>query len=105
MYMIMVPGYHQSLHPDSQHITTFSTHSGLFPYECLSFGINAAAEKFQNVIASAISEIPNDKNISDDVIIYGMKMQEQDKTLHAVLTHFMELNFTLPKNKCRFYMP
>ena len=28
----------------------------------LSFGINTAAEKFQNVIASAISDIPNVKN-------------------------------------------
>ena len=56
-------GYHQVLlHPDSRHITTFSTHSGLFRYKRLSFGINAAAEKFQNVIASAISDIPNVKN-------------------------------------------
>ena len=63
-------GYHQlSLHPDSRHITTFSTHISLFRYKHLSFGINAAAEKFQNVIASAISDIPNVKNISDDVIM------------------------------------
>ena len=99
-------GYHQVLlHPDSRHITTFSTHSGLFRYKRLSFGINAAAEKFQNVIASAISDIPNVKNISDDVIIYGVNVQEHDKALHAVLTRFQELNLTLPNDKCQFYMP
>ena len=99
-------GYHQlSLHPDSRHITTFSTHIGLFRYKRLSFGINAAAEKFQNVIASAISDIPNVKNISDDVIIYGANVQEHDKALHAVLARFQELNLTLRKDKCQFYMP
>ena len=99
-------GYHQVLlHPDSRHITTFSTHSGLLRYKRLSFGINAAAEKFQNVIASAISDIPNVKNISDDVIIYGVNVQEHDKAPHAVLTRFQKLNLTLRKDKCQFYMP
>ena len=94
-------GYHQLLlHPDSRHITTFSTHIGLFRYKRLSFGINAATEKFQDVIASAISDIPNVKNISDDVIIYGVNVQEQDKALHAVWGRFQELNLTLHKNRC-----
>ena len=98
-------GYHQlPLHPDSKHITTFSTHMGLFRYKRLSFGINAA-EKFQNVIASAISDIPNVKNTSDDVIIYGVNVQEHDKALHAVLTRFQELNLTLRIHKCQFYVP
>ena len=98
--------YHQLLlHPDSRHITTFSTHTGLFRYKCLSFGINPAAEKFQNVIASAISDIPNVKNISDDVIIRGVNVQKHDKALHAVLTRFQELNLTLRKDKCQFYVP
>ena len=99
-------GYHQLvLHPDSRHITTFSTHFGLFRYKRPSFGINAAPGKFQDVIATAISDIPNVKNISDDVIIYGVNTEDHDKTLHAVLTRFKELNLTLKKEKCQFYMP
>jgi len=99
-------GYHQLvLHPDSRHITPFSTHLGLYRYKRLSFGVNAAAEKFQDVIATAISDIPNVKNISDDVIIYGVNTEEHDKTLHAVLTRFKDLNLTLKKEKCQFYMP
>ena len=98
-------GYHQLvLHPDSRHITTFSTHLGLYRYKRLSFGVNAAAEKFQDVIATAISDIPNVMNITDDVIIYGANTEEHDKTLHAILTRFKELNLTLKKEKCRFYM-
>ena len=99
-------GYHQLLlHPDSSHIATFSAYTGLFRYKRLSFGINTAAEKFQNVIASAISDIPNVKNISDDVIIYEVNVQEHDKAVHAVLTRFQELNVTLREDKCQFYMP
>ena len=99
-------GYHQLvLHPDSRHITTFSTHLGLYRYKRLRFGINVAAEKFQDVIAASISDIPNVKNISDDVIIYGVNTVEHDKTLHAVLTRFKDLNLTLKKEKCQFYMP
>ena len=57
------------------------------------------------MFASGISEIPNVKNIRDDVIIYGVNVQENDKALHSVLTRFLELKITLRKNKCQFYMP
>ena len=63
------------------------------------------AEKFQDVIATAISDIPNVKNISNDVIIYGVNTEEHDKILHAVLTRFKELNLTLEKEKCQFFKP
>ena len=99
-------GYHQlMLHPDSRHITTFSAHIGLFRYKRLSFGINTASEKFQNVVTPAISDISNVKNISDDVIISGVNVQEHEKALHAVPTRSQELNLTLHKNKFQFYMP
>ena len=75
-------GYHQLLlHPDSRHITKFSTLLGLFRYKWLRSGINAAALKFQNVIVSAISDIPNVKNISDDFIIFRVNVQEHDEAL------------------------
>ena len=91
------------MYPYSRHITTFCNHLiVLFRYKRLSVGINA--EKFHNVIASGISDIPNVKNIRDDVIIYGVNVQENDKGLHSVLTRFLEPKITLPKNKCQFYM-
>ena len=69
----------------------------MFRYKRLIFGINAAAEMFQDVIASAISEIPKGKKISDDVIIYGVNRKEH-KTLHAVLTRDKKLNLSLRKD-------
>ena len=74
-------GYHQlPLHPDSRHITT-----SLSPLRCLDTNVSfSAAEMFQDVIVSAISDIPSVKNISDDVIIYGANRKEHNKTLHAM---------------------
>ena len=56
------------------------------------------------MIASGISDFPDVKNIRDDVIIYGVNVQENDKALHSVLTRFLELKITLHKNKRQFYM-
>ena len=69
----------------------------MFRYKRLIFGINAAAEMFQDVIASAISEIPSGKKVSDDVIIYGVNRKEH-KTLYAVLTRDKKLNLSLRKD-------
>ena len=49
-------GYHQfELHPDSRYITTFTTHSGLYRYKRLMFGVNAASEIFQNAVARILA--------------------------------------------------
>ena len=78
--------YHQLvLSEDSRNITTFSTHMGLYRNKRLSFGINAAAEKFQQMVQTAISDLPNCKNISDDIIIFGKNRQEHDVALHKLL--------------------
>ena len=64
--------YHQlELGESSRHITTFSTHAGLFRYKRLLFGVNATSEQFQKVISDLLRGIPAVKNLSDDIIIYG----------------------------------
>ena len=43
-------GFHQiELDPESRDITAFATH-GIFRYKSLSFGVNAAPEKYQHII-------------------------------------------------------
>ena len=61
-------GYHQlELAPESRYLTTFSTHLGLRRFRRLNFGINCAAEIFQNAIREAISGLKGALNISDNV--------------------------------------
>ena len=64
--------YHQlELAPESQYITTFSTHEGLYRYKRLNYGTSSAAEIFQNVLQRNLSDIRGVKNIADDIIVHG----------------------------------
>ena len=58
----------------------------MWEYRCkrLSFGVNAAAEKFQQMIQIEISDLPNYKNISHDIIIYGKNRQEHDQSINQL---------------------
>ena len=99
-------GYHQlELHPDSRYITTFTTHTGLWRYTRLSFGINSAAEVFQNVIQQVLHEIPNVRNMSDDIIVYGKTQEEHNNSLKAVFQRLREKNITLNADKCEYSKP
>ena len=96
-------GYHQfELHPDSRHITTFSTHKGLRRFKRLIFGVNAASEIFQNALEEILSGLQGCKNLSDDIIVYGKDQDEHDKNLNATLTRLKEMNVHLNKSKCKF---
>ena len=96
-------GYHQlELHEESRYITTFSTHCGLRRYKRLNFGINSAAEIFQNAIRNCIHDIPGSINVSDDILIFGRNQETHDASLSAVLERLKEKGLTLNKNKCAF---
>nr|XP_033948146.1 uncharacterized protein K02A2.6-like [Pseudochaenichthys georgianus] len=99
-------GYHQlELHPDSRYITTFTTHTGLWRYTRLNFGINSAAEVFQNVIQGVLHGIPNVRNMSDDIIVYGKTQEEHNNSLKAVFQRLREKNITLNADKCEYSKP
>ncbi|KAI5724806.1 hypothetical protein M8J77_007371 [Diaphorina citri] len=98
-------GYHQlELDEESRNITTFSTHVGLRRYKRLSFGINSAPEKFQDIIQQEICYIDGVINVSDDIFVFGKTIHDHDRALHAVLKRLQERGLTLNKNKCEFYL-
>ena len=99
-------GYHQfELSPESRNITTFSTHVGLRRYKRLLFGINAAAEIFQNAIEEILTGLPGCKNISDDIIVFGKDQKEHDANLRGVLERLKQYNIRLKEEKCSFSQP
>ncbi len=96
-------GYHQLLLDEpSRYITTFSTHAGLHRYKRLMFGLNAAAEIFQNAIAEILSGVPGCKNISDDILVYGTD-ETHDSNLLEVLKRLQDVGATLNPDKCQFF--
>ena len=93
-------GYHQlELHEESRYITTFSTHCGLRRYKRLNFGINSAAEIFQNAIRNCVHDIPGSIIV---ILIFGRNQETHDASLSAVLERLKERGLTLNKNKCAF---
>ncbi len=49
-----------------------------------------------------IQDIPNCKNISNDIIVFGVDNEEHDIALHKVLKRLEESGFTLNVEKCAF---
>ena len=98
-------GYHQiELDPESRAITTFVTHTGLYRYKRLIFGINAAAEKYQHIISQVLHGVEGALNISDDITVFGVTQKEHDERLKQVIERLCEANLTLNKEKCQIGM-
>jgi hypothetical protein len=96
-------GYHQlELHDESRPITIFTTHQGLFRYKRLNFGVTSAAEVFQHTIQTLLADIPNVRNVSDDIIIFGKSQAEHDQALHSTLERLHTKGMTLNLPKCKF---
>ena len=99
-------GCHQLLlHPSCRYITTFSTHLGLYQYKRLGFGINAAAENFQHMIQTVITDTSGTKNISDDIVVYGKDQSEHDQALDQTLQRLHQSGLTDNPQKCEFNKP
>ena len=95
--------FHQlELSPQSQGITTFTTHIGLFQYKRLNYGTNSAAETFQFTLQQALSGLKGVRNIADDVIMYGRDIKEHNAALESCLQCLAELHLTLSIEKCTF---
>ena len=98
-------GFHQiELDEGSRDITTFATHDGLFRYKRLSFGVNSAPEKYQQIVTQVISDIGGVQNIADDLIVHGKNNEEHDRNLHRLMQRLEEKNLTLNAEKCQFRM-
>ena len=93
-------GYHQ-LVLSPNYITTFSTHVGLYRYK-RSFGVNSAAEVFQDAIQSVLEGIAGTMNISDDIIIYSDNQQQHDKALSECIAKLHRSGLTINVQKCEF---
>ena len=96
-------GFHQLLlSENSRDITTFSTHTGLYRYKRLLFGISSAPEIYQHEIRKIVQGIPGVANMSDDLIIHAHTKAEHDQKLEAVFKRLSKAGLTLNKAKCVF---
>ena len=96
-------GFHQiQLAPESRHITTFTTHHGLYRYKRLMFGISSAPEHYQKIIRDVLKKCEGIANIADNIVVHGRMPEEHDQRLLVVLRCLSEAGLTLNGSKCAF---
>ena len=85
-----------------RHVTTFTTHIGLFWYNVLFFGLKSAPELFQKTLSELLRDIVNAINVSDGILVFGRDLAEHDWALDQVLGKINDANLTLNLSKCEF---
>ena len=88
-------GYNQiEIDEGSRYITTFATHVGLRRFTRLNFGINSAAEVFQEAIRQALAGLTGVVNLSDDILVFGKDQMSHDQNLAELFQRLREKGLT-----------
>ena len=90
------------LHPDSRHITTFATHTGIYRYKRLNFGICCATEIFHQLLRRILQGLKGVLNAHDDIIVFGQNREQHRENLLAALERLRDNGITLNLAKCKF---
>lgn len=69
----------------SQQLLVINTHLGLFAYTRLTYGISSAPGIFPTVMGSILAGLKNTKCYLDDILVYGVTLQECYKNVIMVL--------------------
>ena len=98
-------GYHQvAMHPNSKDKTAFISHSGLYEFNVLRFGLTNAPPNFQRLMGKVLHGL--DWKICliyiDDIIIFSSTFEEHLHRLALVFTRLREANLKLKPSKCSF---
>ena len=105
-HLDMNDGYMQlELAEESRKLTTFYTPRGLKRFKRLHFGVNSAAEIFNEEVRKVVAQEPNAISIYDDILIFGKSQEEHDRSLRNVLQLWRNNGLTLSLKKSRFDLP
>ena len=95
--------FHQlKLSKESRHLTTITTHCGLYRYKRLHMGKASASEESTEAIRKMLEDITCQTNMTDDILIFGKTDAEHDKMLMKVLERLEQRGVTLNAEKCEF---
>lgn len=102
-HLDMNDGYMKlTLAEESRKLTTFYTHRGLKRFKRLHFGVNSAAEIFNEEVRKVVAQEPNAVSIYDDILVFGATPEEHDKALRHIFKLWREHGLTLSLKKSRF---
>ncbi len=99
-------GYLQvPLHPDSRNLTAFVTHTGVFRYTRMPFGLSSAPSCFQTIMSTILAGVPGTAIYLDDVIVHAPNAVVHEQRLRATFAALSQHNLTLNMEKCLFAVP
>ena len=75
---------------------------GLYRYKRLIFGLNSAAEVFQDTLQTVLEGIKGAKNISEGIIYHGREEEEQNQALAETLKKLYQSDLPINRSKCEF---
>ena len=101
----LASGYLQvKVEPQSQEKTAFVTHSGLFEFKKMPFGLCNAPATFQRLMERVLEGFTRSKCLVyiDDILVVGSSYQDHLENVVAVLDRLRSAGLRLKPAKCHF---
>ena len=98
-------GFHQiPMDPDSISLTAFVTHTGLYEYTRMPFGLKTAPGVFQRAMNEALAPVLGQCAIPylDDVCVFSPSNERHELDVRRVLSLLADKGFTAKASKCHF---
>ena len=91
------------MEPTSREKTAFVTHSGLYEFDVMPFGLVNAPSTFQRLMESVLAGLSGEKCIVyiDDILVPGATWAEHLQNLRMVFERLRSANLKLKSKKCR----
>ena len=101
--LVLATGYWQvAMDPASQEKTAFCTHSGLYEFAVMPFGLCNAPATFQRLMESVLAGLTRDTCLVyiDDILVLGRTFPEHLQNLRRVFERLREAGLRLKPTKC-----
>lgn len=101
----LASGFHQiSMHPESQHMTAFSTPFGHYEFKKMPFGLKNAPSTFQRFMDQVLSGLQGIELFvyMDDIVVYSSSLEEHSRKLKTLLGRLQTAGLSLQPDKCFF---
>ena len=92
------------LHKDSREKAAFVTHSGVYEWTRMPFGLRNSSITFSRVIGQVLQGL-NWKNVLayiDDILVFSKNFEDHLKHLEQVFSRLKKANLKLKPSKCQF---
>ena len=99
-------GYFQiPLHPNSRHLTAFSSAAGHFEFSRLPMGLKNAPLTFARLMTCVFQDLMDDSILSylDDILICSDTIENHVTKLNNVFDRLQNAGLTIRPSKCRFF--